>query len=162
MPKTKKYSLSYRVQKCMNAWTPEKDILAAVQEFIQNGTHSQIEFSDTPLEFAHALYLERFKRGTPWAGFFPTPVWLADRAAALLGVQPRQVVLDPCCGFGSLSQAVERRGGVPIWWNTAMRSCLSRKRCGAQSACTMPTSRMVSGHALEHWHYRWDLCRIAR
>ena len=95
MPKTKKYSLSYWVKKCMNAWTPEKDILAAVQEFIQNGTHSQIEFSGAPLEFAQALYLERFKRGAPWAGFFPTPVWLADRAAALLGVQPGQVVIDP-------------------------------------------------------------------
>lgn len=114
MPKSKKYSLPYWVKKCMNAWTPEKDILAAVQEFIQNGTHSQIEFSGTPLEFAHALYLERFKRGTPWAGFFPTPVWLADQAATLLDFQPGQVVLDPGCGFGSLSQAVERRGGVPI------------------------------------------------
>ena len=114
MPKTKKYSLPYWVKKCMNAWTPEKDILAAVQEFIQNGAHSQIEFSGTPLEFAHALYLERFKRGTPWAGFFPTPIWLADQAATLLDFQPGQVVLDPGCGFGSLSQAVERRGGVPI------------------------------------------------
>lgn len=76
--------------------------------------HSQIEFSGTPLEFAHALYLERFKRGTPWAGFFPTPAWLADQAAALLGFHPGQVVLDPGCGFGSLSQAVERHGGIPV------------------------------------------------
>jgi predicted RNA methylase len=114
MTKMKKYSLPYWVKKCMNAWTPEKDILAAVQEFVKNGTHSQIEFSGTPLEFAHALYLERFKRGTPWAGFFPTPTWLADQAAALLGFQPGQVVLDPGCGFGSLSQAVERHGGIPV------------------------------------------------
>lgn len=110
MTKMKKYSLPYWVKECMNAWTPEKDILAAVQEFVKNGMHSQIEFSGTPLEFAHALYLERFKRGTPWAGFFPTPTWLADQAATLLDFQPGQVVPDLGCGFGSLSQAVEQRG----------------------------------------------------
>ena len=97
MSKTKKYSLAYWAKKCMNAWSPEKDLLAAVQEYVQNGEHTQIDFNGTPLELATALYLERFKRGTP-----------------ALNIVSGMRVLDPGCGFGALSQAVEQRGGVPI------------------------------------------------
>jgi len=114
MTKAKKYSLDYWVKKCMNAWAPEKDILAAVQEFVKNGTHSQIAFDGTPLEFAHALYLSRFKRGTPWTGFFPTPAPAAQQAANRLPINRGAVVLDPGCGFGALSYAVQQRGAVPI------------------------------------------------
>ena len=114
MSKTKKYSLAYWARKCMNAWTPEKDILLAVQTLIKIGSHPEIDFSGTPLELATALYLERFKRGTPWSGFFPTPAWAADRAAEALNITPGMVVLDPGCGFGSLSRAVEQRGGISI------------------------------------------------
>ena len=114
MSKTKKYSLAYWAKKCMNAWTPEKDILLAVQTLIKIGSHPEIDFSGTPLELATALYLERFKRGTPWSGFFPTPAPVADRAAEALNITSGMVVLDPGCGFGSLSRAVEQRGGIPI------------------------------------------------
>ena len=114
MPKAKKYSLDYWVKKCMNAWSPEKDILAAVQEFVKSGTHSHIEFSGTPLEFATALYVSRFKRGTPWTGFFPTPAPAAERAASLLPINQGAVVLDPGCGFGALSHAVQQRGAEPL------------------------------------------------
>jgi 2-polyprenyl-3-methyl-5-hydroxy-6-metoxy-1,4-benzoquinol methylase len=114
MPKTKKYSLTYWARKCMNAWSPEKDILAAVQEYTQNEAHTQIEFSGAPLELATALYLERFKRGTPWQGFFPTPVRVAAWAADLLPLNQGAVVLDPGCGFGALSQAVQQHGARPI------------------------------------------------
>jgi len=98
----------------MKAWSPEKDLLAAVQEYVQNGEHTQIDFNGTPLELATALYLERFKRGTPWSGFFPTPAPVATQAEEVLSITPGMRVLDPGCGFGALSQAVEQRGGVPI------------------------------------------------
>lgn len=114
MSKTKKYSLAYWAKKCMKAWSPEKDLLAAVQEYVQNGEHTQIEFSGPPLELATALYLERFKRGTPWSDFFPTPAPQAAQAAEVLNITPGMCVLDPGCGFGSLSQAVLHLGGIPI------------------------------------------------
>jgi len=60
MPKAKNTRSITGSKKCMNAWSPERDILAAVQEFVKSGTHSQIEFSGTPLEFATALYVSRF------------------------------------------------------------------------------------------------------
>ena len=45
MPKAKKYSLDYWVKKCMNAWSPDHDILAAVQTYVKGGEHPAIEFS---------------------------------------------------------------------------------------------------------------------
>jgi predicted RNA methylase len=93
-----------------------------VQTLIKIGSHPEIDFSGTPLELATALYLERFKRGTPWSGFFPTPAVAAAWAADLLPLNRGAVVLDPGCGFGSLSYAAQQRGAVPqmVEWSSAV------------------------------------------
>ncbi|HSD83547.1 MAG TPA: hypothetical protein VLG46_06805 [Anaerolineae bacterium] len=110
MSKTKKYSLAYRAKKCMKAWSPEKDLRVAVPGYVQKGEHTQIDFNGTPLEFATALYLERFKRGTPWSGFFPPPPRAAAQTPSPETVRPQR--LPPVL---PKSSEVDVDGRTPLW-----------------------------------------------
>jgi len=62
MPKVKKYSLDYWVKQ-NRGWDFSKDLTKAVTEYRDTGTHPQIAFEGTALEFANALYLAWMKRG---------------------------------------------------------------------------------------------------
>jgi len=116
--RTKKYSLAYWVkQHTRFVSQPETVLLDAIKVYVEhhaNGWHPEIEYHDTPLEFANTLYLEWRKKFGAYPGLFPTPLDVARRAARLLNLQPGQTVLDCGSGFGNLSSAVRECGATAI------------------------------------------------
>lgn len=115
MKMSEKYSIPCWVKKTLeHVSIPENEIIDAVRVYTRDGEHPGIRFDGSTIELTNELYIEWRKRYGVDGGFFPTPYDIAKKVTGLLPVSPGDVVLDPGCGFGNLSLAVQERCGCEV------------------------------------------------
>lgn len=70
-------------------------------------------FSDDPADvLEQAILTGEITSAKQELGVFYTPAALADKAAALLGIQPGDQILEPSAGMGALALAAKRAGAL--------------------------------------------------
>lgn len=110
--KTKKHSLRYWV-KSHSAFDWDQLYPVAVEAFVREGAHPEVDFDGTAIDFANQLHQEHWRRGKPYCGAYFTPPAVARDMVRSLGVLPGMIVLDPAAGCGNLLWAVQEAGGRP-------------------------------------------------